>query len=144
MTAIIRRNGSGKSTLLKTIARLLNPIDGKIIIDDLEISKYPRNEFARKAAFVSTELFNLNNLKVIELVSLGRFPYTNWLGKLKPGDKVILDEVIELFELCPFINKYYYNLSDGEKQKVMIARAMIQDTPVVILDEPTAFLDMPE
>jgi iron complex transport system ATP-binding protein len=143
LTAIIGRNGSGKSTLLKTITRLTDFKKGDILINNRNIKNVSRAEFAQIVSFVSTELLNISNIKVTELITLGRSPYTNWLGKPVAADKSIVNEAIELLDLKSFSDKYFYNLSDGEKQKVMIARALAQDTEVLLLDEPTAFLDLP-
>jgi len=143
LTAIIGQNGSGKSTLLKTISRLNNFINGDIFINSINLNKISRNDFAKQVSFVSTEPVNVSNLKVIELITLGRFPYTNWFGKSNYIDKYIVNEAIELLNLNSFTAKYFYNLSDGEKQKVMIARALAQDTEILLLDEPTVFLDLP-
>jgi len=143
MIGIIGRNGIGKSTLLRTLAGIQNALSGKIIIRGQESTKISRSVRAMLISYVSTEAIHVQNLRVLELVSMGRFPYTNWFGKLTAGDHVIIDDSIERTGIAHLLDKPVYQLSDGERQKVMIARALAQDTPVIILDEPTAFLDLP-
>jgi len=98
---------------------------------------------AKLISFVSTESVHIQNLRVEDLVAMGRFPYTNWLGKLTSTDNLIIQDAIEHTGIQHLRYKLIHRLSDGERQKVMIARALAQDTPVIILDEPTAFLDLP-
>jgi len=143
LIAVIGSNGSGKSTLLRSIANLLTPTKGNILINNKELELWTRREFAKTLSFVSTELLNVNNLKVEDLISLGRFSYTNWLGKLKENDKEIVNKAIRQTGLEEFKNRFFTALSDGEKQRVMIARTLAQNTDLIILDEPTAFLDLP-
>jgi iron complex transport system ATP-binding protein len=143
MIGIIGRNGIGKSTLLRTLTGIQRAISGTIFIRGQEISKISRSDRARLISYVSTEAVNVQNLRVMELVSMGRFPYTNWFGKLTRVDHDIIDDSIEQTGINQLLEKPVYQLSDGERQKVMIARALAQDTPVIILDEPTAFLDLP-
>lgn len=143
MIGIIGRNGIGKSTLLRTIAGLQPPQSGRVFIEGLEGKKISRPGLARLISYVSTESVHIQNLRVGELVAMGRFPYTNWLGKLTYSDLQIIQDAIEHTGIQHLRYKPVLKLSDGERQKVMIARALAQDTPVIILDEPTAFLDLP-
>ena len=143
MIGIIGRNGIGKSTLLRTLTGIQHAISGTIVIRGQELSKISRSDRARLISYVSTEAVHVQNLRVMELVTMGRFPYTNWFGKLTKVDHDIIDDSIEQTGIYPLLEKPVYKLSDGERQKVMIARALAQDTPVIILDEPTAFLDLP-
>jgi iron complex transport system ATP-binding protein len=143
MVGIIGRNGIGKSTLLRTLTGIQHAISGKIVIRGQEISRISRSDRARLISYVSTEAVHVQNLRVMELVSMGRFPYTNWFGKLTKTDHDIIEDSIEQTGIKHLLDKPVYQLSDGERQKVMIARALAQDTPVIILDEPTAFLDLP-
>jgi iron complex transport system ATP-binding protein len=143
MIGIIGRNGIGKSTLLRTLAGIQPPLQGKVFIRGSDSRKTARSELARLISFVSTESVRVQNLRVMELVSMGRFPYTNWLGKLTGDDMRIIQDAIEHTGIQHLRHKPVHKLSDGERQKVMIARALAQDTPVIILDEPTAFLDLP-
>lgn len=143
LIALIGKNGIGKSTLLRNIAGLQNPIGGEILFFDKKLKKYNRNEFARLVSFVSTEIINVSNLKVLDLVSLGRFPHTNWFGKLKSDDIYLSDKALEMVGMKSFSQKNVNEISDGERQRVMIARTLAQDTRIIVLDEPTAFLDLP-
>jgi len=143
LTGLIGRNGAGKSTLLRTVAGLQSRLMGSILLLGHEINNYRISDLARVISFVSTENVRIQNLKVRELVALGRFPHTNWIGKLAKADMDIINEALELTGLANMRDRDIYNLSDGERQKAMIARALAQDTPLIILDEPTAFLDLP-
>jgi iron complex transport system ATP-binding protein len=143
MVGIIGRNGIGKSTLLRTIAGLHGQLSGRVVIDGIESTRIPAKDLARLISYVSTESVGPQYLRVDELVSMGRFPYTGWLGKLSTSDMQIVQEAAELTGVISLMQKPAHELSDGERQKVMIARALAQDTPIIILDEPTAFLDLP-
>jgi len=143
MIGTIGRNGIGKSTLLRTIAGLQAPQTGGISFGGVDSKKISKSGMARLVSYVSTESIHIQNLRVGELVAMGRFPYTNWLGRLTKTDTYIIQEAIEHTGIRNLRNKALHELSDGEKQKVMISRALAQDTPVIILDEPTAFLDLP-
>jgi cobalamin transport system ATP-binding protein len=141
--ALIGRNGCGKSTLLRTIARMQLPLKGAVLIGGRDIKSIARLEFAKILSFVSTEIVDVPHMKVSELVSLGRFPYTNWIGSFSGPDRAAVNSAIELAGIGSLRNKMLYELSDGERQKTMIARALAQDTRIIVLDEPTAFLDLP-
>jgi iron complex transport system ATP-binding protein len=143
MVGIIGRNGIGKSTLLRTIAGLQRQLKGEILINGIANSRITVKEMAKMVSFVSTEPVYVQQIRVIELIAMGRFPHTGWLGKLNFQDKRAIHEAIEQTGVNHLLYKPVYELSDGERQKVMIARALSQDTPVIILDEPTAFLDLP-
>jgi len=142
LTALIGINGIGKSTLLKTIIGFEKPLNGTIFFYQKDISKINSEKLAKHISIVLTEKIPPNNLSVYELVALGRQPYTNWIGTLSDLDKQIIDKVIQLTQIEDFINKKQYQLSDGQHQKVMIARALAQDTEILILDEPTTHLDL--
>ncbi len=141
--AIIGRNGIGKSTLLRTIGRLQKPLKGNIFIKGKDIRYYTKQEFARLVSFVSTEIISISNFRLFDLVALGRFPYTGWIGKLGNDDYDIINEAICRVGLDDLKYKFINEVSDGERQRAMIARALAQDTEIIILDEPTAFLDLP-
>lgn len=143
LIAVIGRNGIGKSSLLRTMALLQKPLEGNIILFGKEGSSYGRKEVAQIMSYVSTETVGMPNFKVYEMISLGRSPYTNWLGKLNINDHRIIENAIDQAQIWNLSSKFIHELSDGERQKVMIARALAQDTPIIILDEPTAFLDLP-
>jgi iron complex transport system ATP-binding protein len=143
MVGIIGRNGIGKSTLLRSIAGLQSQLQGRIMIDGIDNNRIPSRERARLISFVSTEPVAAQHIRVSEMVSMGRFPHTGWLGVLQPGDLERVQQAAELTSIQHLMSKFMQELSDGERQKVMIARALAQDTPIIILDEPTAFLDLP-
>lgn len=140
---LIGRNGTGKSTLLKTMAGLLKPLGGEIKINDTNLKIFHRKELARRISFVSTEVPVVQSLKVIELVCLGRYPYTDWTGRLTKTDWDIVRLSAEQVGIGNIADKIISEISDGERQRTMIARALAQDTEIIILDEPTAFLDLP-
>lgn len=142
LVAVLGRNGIGKSTLLRTLTKVQNPLQGNILIDGKNSEEYTFKELSTKISVVLTERLPESQLTVFELVALGRQPHTNWVGKLSKKD---LDKVwwsLDQTETREFANKHFYELSDGQLQRVLIARALAQDTEVIILDEPTAHLDM--
>jgi len=140
---LIGPNGCGKSTLLRTLAGIQKPLKGKINIDGLDPAESPRDELSRKTSIVLTENFSIVNTSVRSIVSLGRSPYSDWLGILRNNDFAAIDDAIEAAGLSQYKDKNIMELSDGTRQKVMIARALAQDTPLMLLDEPTAYLDAP-
>jgi len=142
MVALIGGNGVGKSTLLKTIAGFQPPLSGEILIHHRPSSSYSSAELAKELSFVSTEMVRVPNLSVSELVGLGRFPYTNWLGQLNEIDKEFITNAICQVGLSGYEKRKVGKISDGERQRAMVARALAQDTPILVLDEPTAFLDI--
>jgi iron complex transport system ATP-binding protein len=131
---LIGKNGIGKSTFLKTIAEIIQPLEGKINWK----SKLPKEQ---RIAFVSSKFDGVENLNTYDYISLGRAPYTNLFGKLNQEDKSIINESIDLLNLFHLNNKETIKLSDGERQIASIGRAITQNTELIILDEPTAFLD---
>ena len=143
LTALIGRNGTGKSTLLRAIAGLNHNYCGKILLDGHCIANMRTPEKARQLAFVTTERTRIANLRCEDVVAIGRAPYTNWIGSLTDEDREIVQESLRLVGMEAFGEKNVSTLSDGECQRVMIARSLAQDTPVILLDEPTAFLDLP-
>ena len=143
LVVLIGRNGLGKSTLLRTIARLQPAISGEIMIAGKQLGQYSRNELAGLLSIVSTEAVGVSHLTVKQLVSFGRFPHTNWIGKLTEKDNELVDEAMQLTGIESLANKNLHEISDGERQRALIARTLAQDTALILLDEPTAFLDMP-
>ena len=143
LTALIGRNGTGKSTLLRAIAGLNRRYTGEILLDGRDISDMRADEMAKTLAFVTTERTRIANLKCEDVVAVGRAPYTNWLGQLQGEDKEKVDNAMHLVGMDSYAEKTMDKMSDGECQRIMIARALAQDTPVILLDEPTAFLDLP-
>ena len=142
MVALIGRNGIGKSTLLRTLVGFQKYFSGSIKMNGRELDAIDIKELARIISFVSTENIRVANMTVFDLVAFGRFPYTNWIGRLTDDDKQRVSTAIHKVGLDGFENRQIVQLSDGERQRAMIARALTQDTPVIILDEPTAFLDV--
>lgn len=142
-TALIGRNGTGKSTLLRAISALGKPLQGTIYVDGRDVQALTRKEIASLISFVSTEEIRVTNLSVSDVVAMGRSPYTNWIGNLRPADREKVAQALRLVGMASFAEKGMDTLSDGERQRVMIARALAQDTPIILLDEPTAFLDLP-
>jgi iron complex transport system ATP-binding protein len=142
ITAIVGVNGIGKSTLLRTIANVQPQLSGSISIENKQLSNYTPLDLASKISLVLTEGIATKNLTVIELIVLGRQPYTNWLGILTDTDVAKTKEAIELVEITDLQHKRCFELSDGQLQRVMIARALAQDTQIILLDEPTSHLDL--
>lgn len=143
LTCLLGPNGAGKSTLLKTLSGFIPPLSGEIIIEGKSLSEYPDSELAKTIGVVLTERINLANMTVYELAAMGRSPYTGFWGQLGSADKAIVDEALSLVKIEALRDRTINTLSDGERQKVMIAKALAQETPVIFLDEPTAFLDYP-
>lgn len=143
LVCLLGPNGSGKSTLMRTLAGVQKALGGQVMLDGREIGRMSPKEMARKLSLVLTDRVATGNLNVYALVALGRYPYTGWMGKLSDRDEAIVQQAIEITGTRRFASRHISDLSDGERQKVMIARALAQDTPVIMLDEPTAHLDLP-
>lgn len=142
LIALIGANGIGKSTLLRTITGIQKPLSGNVFLNEKNISSYSSLALAQNLSVVLTEKLPPSNLTVFELVALGRQPYTNWVGTLTPEDITKINEAIELTQIGHLTSKRHYEISDGQLQIVLIARALAQDTPLIILDEPTTHLDL--
>lgn len=142
LTALVGANGIGKSTLLRTLTASQAPLSGNVWLNGKDISNYSPKELAQRLSVVLTEKLPPSHLTVFEIVALGRQPYTNWLGDLSDIDQQKTEEAIKRVQIEPLIHKKHFELSDGQLQKVMIARALAQDTDLVILDEPTTHLDI--
>lgn len=140
--AIVGVNGIGKSTLLRTLANLQTGLEGEIKIHQKTPKEYSYSKLAQEIALVLTEPVATKNLTVGELVALGRQPYTNWLGNLTENDKSQIDLSLKTFQLVSLQSRKCFELSDGQLQRVLIAKAMAQDTPIILLDEPTTHLDL--
>ena len=134
-------NGVGKSTLLKTITGNISALSGQVLLNGKAIDKYTTSELAQQLSIVVTEKIGGFNLTVWDVVASGRIPYINLFGKLSSTDKEIITQCMEQLNLLTLRDKFIDELSDGQRQKVMIAKSLAQQTPVIILDEPTAFLD---
>ncbi len=142
VTSLLGLNGVGKSTLLRTICGFQKPISGDIKIYGRSIADYTPNKLAQTLSVVLTEKGNVGGLKVEELVAMGRYPYIGFWGKLGKQDEEIVLRAIESVGISHKIHCFLSDLSDGERQKVFIAKALAQESPIIILDEPTAFLDV--
>ena len=143
LTCLLGTNGVGKSTLLRTLSAFQPPLGGTIDLLDRPLSTYDDRQLATVIGVVLTEKSDIRNMTVEELVGLGRSPYTGFWGTLKEGDRRIVHEAIARVRIEPLTQRMVHTLSDGERQKVMIAKALAQETPIIFLDEPTAFLDFP-
>lgn len=143
LTALIGRNGTGKSTLLRAVAGLNRNYSGHIDTDGKDIRSVAPDEMARMMALVTTERVRVSGLKCEDVVAIGRAPYTNWMGRLQEQDREIVAESLKAVGMEAYARRTMDRMSDGECQRVMIARALAQDTPVMLLDEPTSFLDLP-
>lgn len=142
LVGLIGANGIGKSTLLRTLTNVQNPLNGAIEINGINISEYSAIELAKVMSLVLTEQIASKNLSVFELVALGRQPYTNWVGNLSEIDIQKIETALKQTNITTLRDKKCFELSDGQLQKVMIARALAQDTHLIIIDEPTTHLDM--
>ena len=142
LIGLIGANGIGKSTLLKTFSGIIPALHGTIHIDSEQLDTFTPQILSKKISLVLTEAPASKYLTVQELVSLGRHPYTNWVGSLSDDDVAKVKSAIEITHIQDLAHKKCYTLSDGQLQKVMIARAIAQDTPLLILDEPTTHLDV--
>ena len=143
MVALLGRNGTGKSTLLRAMAALGRVESGDVVVDGKSLATLSATERAELIAFVNTERVDVDALTVRELVGIGRSPYTNWIGRLTAEDVAAVEHAMEVTGMMKFADRKVNTLSDGEAQRAMIARALAQDTPIILLDEPTSFLDLP-
>ena len=143
LTCLLGRNGIGKSTLLRTLSAFQPKLGGAIRMADRNLDDFTDKELSRQIGVVLTEKPDVRNMTVSELVGMGRSPYTGFWGTLQADDSAIVAEAIRLVGIEALASRLIHTLSDGERQKVMIAKALAQQTPVIYLDEPTAFLDFP-
>ena len=142
LVAVIGINGAGKSTLLKTLSGIQQAIKGQVFISKNKLSETDPSQLSKNISLVLTEQLISKNLSVMELVALGRQPYTNWIGRLTRKDLKKVMHAIKLVDIGDIKDKKCHELSDGQFQKVLIARALAQDTSLIILDEPTTHLDL--
>ena len=143
LVCLLGPNGAGKSTLLRTLAGLQPPLSGRLDLGGMPLAGLSAPERARQLSVVLTDRVDAGNLTVQELVSLGRYPHTGWLGSLSDHDEAQVQAALAATDTTHFARRPVAELSDGERQKVLLARALAQDTPIVLLDEPTAHLDLP-
>ena len=147
LTCLLGRNGIGKSTLLRTLSAFQPALEGEIVISSTPppspITSLTDKQLSRLIGIVLTEKPDVQNMTIEELVGMGRSPYTGFWGTLDDEDKKIVGEAIQLVGIENLQGRMVHTLSDGERQKVMIAKALAQQTPIIYLDEPTAFLDFP-
>ncbi|WP_431135284.1 ABC transporter ATP-binding protein [Psychroserpens mesophilus] len=142
LIGLVGANGIGKSTLLRTLTAIQKPLSGTIYINDKSLENYASVELAKTMSLVLAEQLMSKNLSVFELIALGRQPYTNWVGNLSENDISTVNKAIEHTNISDLKHRKCFELSDGQLQKAMIARALAQDTDLIILDEPTTHLDM--
>src|SRR5699024_2489758 len=143
VVCLLGPNGSGKSTLIRTLAGLHAPLNGAVKLSGQKMNLLSNKQVSREVSTVLTDRLTIGYLRVQALVSFGRSPYTGWFGSLDKEDKQKVAWAIESTGIVPLMDRDVLHLSDGERQKVMIARALAQDTPAMLLDEPTAHLDLP-
>jgi iron complex transport system ATP-binding protein len=143
LTCLLGPNGSGKSTLLRTMAGMQSPIEGRILFRGRELRSYSQRSLSRFLSVVLTDRVDVGFLSSYALVALGRHPYTGWSGRITPEDDGRVRWALDVVDAGPLLDRYVTELSDGERQKIMIARALAQEPRLMLLDEPTAFLDVP-
>ena len=143
LNALVGRNGAGKSSLLRILAAIDSPNSGEVVVGGKPLHTIAAEERAKIISFVSTQRVRVANLRCWDVVATGRAPYTNWIGSISKEDTEIIYQSLAAVGMESFADRAIDTLSDGEFQRVMIARALAQQTPVILLDEPTAFLDIP-
>lgn len=143
LVCLIGPNGSGKSTLIRTLTGIQPPLSGEVFLCNRRIGEFRPDEKARTLSVVLTSQVQAGYLTAFDIVALGRFPYTNWAGNLAESDRNIVLSALASVGAADLTGRFIHEMSDGERQKVMIARALAQDPEMMVLDEPTAFLDLP-
>ena len=143
LACLIGESGIGKSTLLKTLTGFLPKLKGSLLLGNRDIKSFSQRELALQVSIVLTQKPDVQNLTIEEIIGLGRSPYTGFFGRLRAEDRKVVDDAIATMGIEKLRGRMIQTLSDGERQKVMIAKALAQETPVILLDEPTAFLDFP-
>jgi len=143
MICLLGPNGAGKSTLMRTLAAMQAPLGGQIMLEGQNIARLNARQLARRLSVVLTDRPNLGLLNGYALVALGRHPYTDWTGRLSRYDEAVIRWAVEAVGATDLADKPVMELSDGQRQKLMIARALAQESAIILLDEPTAFLDLP-
>ncbi len=143
LTCLLGANGIGKSTLLRTMTANQPMLSGSILYQGRDLASYTPKMLSQIISIVLTDRINIKNLSVADIVGMGRSPYTGFWGTILPSDRKIIEEAIEMVGIKHLSKRMIHTLSDGERQKAMIAKALAQQTPIILLDEPTAFLDFP-
>lgn len=143
LVCLLGPNGAGKSTLMRTVAGMQPPLAGEVRLENQNIHRFAARDLAKRLSVVLTERVTIGTLTAYALVALGRYPHTNWAGTLTERDHHIIADALRLVGAADLANRSVSELSDGERQKVMVARALAQEPQVLILDEITAFLDLP-
>lgn len=143
LTSMLGPNGVGKSTLLRTFSAFQSPLEGEVRVEGSRLDTLPTHERSRLIGVVLTDRLEVSNLRVFDLVALGRSPYTGFFGQLGEEDQRQVEEAIEQVGIADLRDRKVHTLSDGERQKAMVAKVLAQQTPIILLDEPTAFLDFP-
>ena len=143
LVCLLGPNGAGKSTLLRTLAGMQPPLSGYALLQDDDVSKLSAREIAKRLSIVLTERVDAGTITARELVALGRYPYTDWMNRQTDADRHAVEQAIRAVGATTLADRHVHELSDGERQKIMIARALAQEPVVMMLDEPTAFLDLP-
>lgn len=141
LVALLGRNGCGKTTLLRTLGRFLKPIKGALFLNNQAIETFSAKDFSTQLSIVTTERVHTPYMKVFDLIALGRHPYLGFLGTLRAEDHVAIQVILDDLDINHLTDKYITACSDGEQQMVLLARALAQDTPIILLDEATAHLD---
>ena len=142
VTALLGRTGAGKSTLLRTLSGLQPVLDGTVLIEGRPLGSYSPGELSAKVGIVLTERTQAGGITVYDLVSLGRYPHTGFFGTLREEDHAVIRSALETIGIADKAERFVAELSDGERQKAFIAKALAQECPIILLDEPTAFLDI--
>ncbi|MFR1383947.1 MAG: ABC transporter ATP-binding protein, partial [Clostridioides difficile] len=139
---LLGSNGAGKTTLLRSLSKLISPIKGEIYLNGVNINCISRKALSKKMALVLTNRLLGDLMTVQDIVNIGRYPYTGFFGSLSKKDLIMVDEALESVDALHLKKRYFDELSDGEKQKVLVARALVQEPEIIILDEPTTHLDI--
>ncbi len=142
IVTLIGPNGAGKSTILKTIARQLAIVSGKVQLLDQDLFRMPANALAKQMALVMTERIAPELMTCYDVVAMGRYPYTGYMGRLAPEDQNSIDSAIALVDMQQFADRPFVAVSDGQRQRVMLAKAICQEPTLLLLDEPTSYLDI--
>ena len=142
IAVLIGPNGGGKSTFLKAILGEVTLFSGNVYICDNELKSISAKERSKKIAMLSTQRLDLEHITVYEVVAMGRYPYTGFMGVLTDDDRSVIERAMERTSIAELKDKYYDQLSDGQKQRVMLTRAICQEPKLLIMDEPTSYLDI--